>query len=364
MKLSRILACLFGGIVLGITGFVIAGSGSIAILDGGSVSRTYAVTTDGSGFFMGRNTIWDSAAGANGAAVTASNALKVDNSAVTQPINVFQINGVTPLMGNGVSGTGAQRVTLASDSTGQVTLAAGAATIGSLAANQSTNEAQINGVAPSMGNGVSGTGVQRVTLASDGTGQVTLATGANTIGALTANQSVNFAQVNGVTTLTGNGVAGTGSTRITIASDNLAISGLGAAATAGAVPANAIYIGGQASAVLKGVTMCDTHAFYDASDNGRKTVVAGVSAKKIYVCGFLMATGGTATNLTLTSGTGTDCVTTSVAITPAYQMLANDKVGANSTFWNGLITLANADNLCVNASAGNAHQVEVWYTIQ
>lgn len=40
----------------------------------------------------------------------------------------------------------------------------------SLAANQSVNVAQINGVAPTMGNGVSGTGVQRVTVASDSTG--------------------------------------------------------------------------------------------------------------------------------------------------------------------------------------------------
>lgn len=57
--------------------------------------------------------------------VTASNALKVDGSAVTQPVsisgnqavNVAQINGVTPLMGNGVTGTGSQRVTIASDNT-------------------------------------------------------------------------------------------------------------------------------------------------------------------------------------------------------------------------------------------------------
>jgi hypothetical protein len=44
--------------------------------------------------------------------------------------NVSQINGVAPSMGNGISGTGVQRVTIASDSTGQVTLAAGAAVIG------------------------------------------------------------------------------------------------------------------------------------------------------------------------------------------------------------------------------------------
>jgi hypothetical protein len=39
----------------------------------------------------------------------------------------------------------------------------------SLAANQSVNNAQINGVTPLMGNGVTGTGSQRVTIASDNT---------------------------------------------------------------------------------------------------------------------------------------------------------------------------------------------------
>jgi hypothetical protein len=82
---------------------------------------------------------------------------------------------------------------------------------------------QMNGVAVTMGNGVSGTGVQRVTLASDSTGQVALATGSNTIGALTANQSVNVAQINGVTTLMGNGASGTGAQRVTIANDSTGI---------------------------------------------------------------------------------------------------------------------------------------------
>lgn len=56
-----------------------------------------------------------------------------------------------------------------------------------LVANQSMNEAQINGVAPSMGNGVSGTGVQRVTLASDSTGQVAISGSVNIKGLGTAN---------------------------------------------------------------------------------------------------------------------------------------------------------------------------------
>lgn len=65
---------------------------------------------------------------------------------------------------------------------------AGTAIIGALSANQSSNVAQINGVAPLMGNGVTGTGSLRVTLASDTTSnsnafnvkETTSATGTNT----------------------------------------------------------------------------------------------------------------------------------------------------------------------------------------
>lgn len=52
---------------------------------------------------------------------------------------------------------------------------------------------------------------------------VTLGAGANTIGALTANQSVNVAQINGATPLMGAGNTGTGSQRVTIATDQAAV---------------------------------------------------------------------------------------------------------------------------------------------
>ena len=86
-------------------------------------------------------------------------------------------------------------------------------------ANSAVNISQMNGVAVTMGNGVSGTGVQRVTIASDSTGQVTLAAGANTIGALTANQSVNVAQLAGNTISSGVGASGTGTLRVVDAND-------------------------------------------------------------------------------------------------------------------------------------------------
>ena len=76
----------------------------------------------------------------------------------------------------------------------------------SITANSSVNVSQMNGVATSMGNGVSGTGVQRVTIASDSTGQVKLAAGTNGIGKLTANSGVDIGDVD-VTSLPGSGMS-------------------------------------------------------------------------------------------------------------------------------------------------------------
>lgn len=99
-------------------------------------------------------------------------AWKVDNSAVTQPVSYATT-------GSGTA-TGALRVELPSNGTGVIAtvgavtaitnaLPVGANVIGALTANQSVNVAQVNGVTPLMGNGVTGTGSQRVTIASDNT---------------------------------------------------------------------------------------------------------------------------------------------------------------------------------------------------
>lgn len=120
--------------------------------------------------------------------------------AANQSVNAAQINGITPLMGNGVTGTGSLRVTLASDTTSNTN---------PLLINQS----QVNGVAMLAGNGVTGTGAQRVTIASDNTafsvnavesgtwnitnvsGTVSLPTGASTSG----NQTTELTDLGGVT---------------------------------------------------------------------------------------------------------------------------------------------------------------------
>ena len=53
--------------------------------------------------------------------------------------------------------------------------------------------------------------------------------------------------IGGVPTLTGNGATGTGSPRVTIASDNSAIAGMGVSATGTTAPANSVYSGGRAT---------------------------------------------------------------------------------------------------------------------
>ena len=135
-------------------------------------------------------------------------------------VNVKEINAVTPLMGNGTTGTGSQRVTIASDNTAF-------AVNGTLQTQTDTimvggvNVKEINAVTPLMGNGTTGTGSLRVTVASDNTAfsvNGTLQTQTDTVMV----GGVNVKEINAVAPLMGNGTTGTGSLRVTVASDNTA----------------------------------------------------------------------------------------------------------------------------------------------
>lgn len=90
--------------------------------------------------------------------------------------NLATINiNSAPLLINNAGGYIRQdsTTTIAKESGGNLATLAGAITSSII----QSNTKQINGVTPSMGNGVTGTGVQRVTLSSDSTGQVALASG-------------------------------------------------------------------------------------------------------------------------------------------------------------------------------------------
>lgn len=106
----------------------------------------------------------------NPLSLTTAGALRVDGSGVTQPVSLTS----TTITG-----------TVAVTQSGSWTLAA----------NQSVNVAQINGVTPLMGNGGTGTGSQRVTIASDNT-----AFSVNAAATLTAETTKNI----GTIRMTGN----------------------------------------------------------------------------------------------------------------------------------------------------------------
>lgn len=93
-----------------------------------------------------------------------------------------------------------------------------------LPANQSVNLNQIAGTTPDTNSGTKSAGTLRVVLATDQPALTNKLLVTPDSVALPANQSVNVSQINAVTPLMGNGVTGTGSQRVTIASDNTAFS--------------------------------------------------------------------------------------------------------------------------------------------
>lgn len=145
-----------------------------------------------------------------------------------------------------------QAVTNAGTFATQSTLQAGSAIVGKVTTDQTTHGTtdlvaaditKVAGTAADTNSGSKSAGTLRVVIATDQPALTNKLLVTPDSVALPANQSVNVAQMNGVTTTMGNGTSGTGVQRVAIASDNTAISGVGAAATAAAVPANATYKG-------------------------------------------------------------------------------------------------------------------------
>lgn len=118
---------------------------------------------------------------------------------------------------------------------------------------------------------------------------VGLSTGANTIGALTANQSVNNSQINGVTPLMGNGTTGTGSQRVTIASDNTAFS-----------------VNATPPTLTKGTQGATGYSVQLLQDAGRVHI-------NYYASGVASGTTGSETAISLTQSSGTSATSSAVS---------------------------------------------------
>lgn len=131
---------------------------------------------------------------------------------------------------------------------------------------------KVNGNVMLAGNGVTGTGSQRVTVASNNT-PFPVKTDQTTHGTTDLVAADNV-KINGVALLAGNGVTGTGSQRVTIASDNTAfpIIAAGNVAHDGVDSGNPIKMGGRASTTpVTAVSANDrVDAFFDVQ--GRQVV--------------------------------------------------------------------------------------------
>lgn len=224
-----------------------------------------------------------------------------------------------------------------------------------------------------------------------------LPVGANVIGALTANQSVNNAQVNGVTMLTGTGAVGTGAQRVAIGTDTATIAG-SAPGTAGSASANVVTIQGITSMTkllvtpdsvalpanqsvnlsqVNGTTptekaastspaLTDTSLVVVQSPNPSVSCTTNIAINQTsstdlhtftsvgHICSIMLVS-ATAQSVSLIEGTGTVCASGTAAIIggPSASMALAANGGFSMSNDRAVIKMANsADHLCLLQSGG------------
>jgi hypothetical protein len=245
-----------------------------------------------------------------------------------QAVNVAQVAGTNTVTG-GVAGTLAVGGTTAHDGAAaavnpllmgafasaaaptDVSADTDAVRLWALRSGAMVSQPSFAGTLQSAGNGTAATAA-RVTLASDSTGQITLATGANVIGSLSANQSMNLAQVGGTNTVTGG------------ASGLLAVAGN--VASGASDSANPLKVGGVFNTTQPTVTN-GQRVDFQATSRGAQIVSTGADTFNVTVNAALPTGGNTIGAVTQASGPWTSNVT-QVASTTAIQGDVNNLASA------------------------------------
>ena len=105
---------------------------------------------------------------------------------------------------------------------------------------------------------------------------------------------------------------------------------------------------------------CSNSAIYNANTNGATQLVAAITNARVYICGYTLWANGVV-NVSLVSGTGTNCGTGTVTLVPAYVFAAASQgITDGAGNFRGLGT-AIGQALCINSSAGVAVQAIVYY---
>lgn len=286
-----------------------AGSGTFVVGDG---SGALNVVVDSSALPSGAATsalqdgIVKDGAGDTTQANVSTGRLHVDGSGVTQPISAASLplptGAATSANQDGIVRDGTGDTTQANVSSGMLHVdgsgvtqpVSGTVAVGAFPDNEPINVAQMNGVAVTMGNGASGTGVQRVTLANDSTGVLATVT---TVGTVT-----------NITNLPNEGQqTAANSISVTPDTDNDAI-----APDAGAPPTGRLAVGGLTSGatggLMESLTVCDTPVNINISTATTTLLVTGVSGRHVRICSMDFVTSG-AQGIALISGTGATCGT-------------------------------------------------------
>jgi hypothetical protein len=257
-----------------------------------------------------------------------------------QSVNVNQLAGTTTDTNSGV-----KRRELSSRTRHGSTRAheqvAGDSRLRSLACEPERQRKQINAVTPLMGNGVTGTGSPRVTLASDGTAIST-----------TGYMSVKIDQTTPGTT---NGVRSDAS-----------------GATGAAPPARAElngYIGsGATGGFTTGAAVGDTYKNINVSTATTTLLVTGVSGRQVRISAMHMITAA-ANNVALIEGTGATCGTGSAGMAggttaaSGYNFAANGGIAFGSGLGTVMQTATTGDSVCVVTSAATQLSGGLQYTI-
>jgi hypothetical protein len=184
--------------------------------------------------------------------------------------------------------------------------------------------------------------------------------------ALPADQSVNTAQVNGVTTLTGTGAVGTGAQRVAVGTDTATIAG-SAPGTAGTPSANVI------TTQTPNADPCSTtaHTYKPISITSATTtnIVTNGATKKIYICQLIIAT-GVGNNVAVIEGTtGGTCsgpagVLGGTTVANGFNFAANGGVSLGNGMAAIAQTATNDNDLCIITSSAGPLAGGITYVVQ
>lgn len=166
---------------------------------------------------------------------------------------------------------------------------------------------------------------------------------------------INQTQINGVTLLAGNGATGTGSPRVTLANNGPTFGDIAATA-----PTIAQLSGVQSGANMVSMIQASASVAISVSTATTTQLVALSGSTKIYVTAWDVIAAGTG-NIKLVYGTGASCGTGTTDLTGNYNLVAQAGIAKGGGL--GPIIVVPAGNaLCVTTSAAVGMAGSVAYT--